>query len=93
VPLEGEEVAQRPRAQRREQPRAGDALAGAGGIRFRRSGLDERDHVAVEPGVDDPLAAEYAHPGAAAGVVGRDLHARSSRIAAPAHRTASLIFT
>ena len=55
--LEGEEVAQCARAQRGEQPRAV-----TGRRRDRRPGLDERDHVAVEAGVEDGVAVEDADP-------------------------------
>ena len=88
--LEGEEVAQRARPQRGEQPRVRDRRAGRGD---RRAGLDERDHVAVEAGVDDGVAVEDADARALPAVVGHELHGRSSCISAAARRIASVIFT
>src|SRR3954468_15918436 len=87
--LEGEEVAQRARPQRREQPRAVDRLTAA---RDRRAGLDERDHVAVEAGVEHLLAAQHADPRPRARLVRHQPHLPSAPSRA-ARRTASTIFT
>jgi hypothetical protein len=57
VPLEGEEVAERPGDQRCQQSRARHRVLGAD----RGAGLDERHHVAVEADVEHGVAVEPAH--------------------------------
>ena len=84
MPLERQEVAQAARSQRGEEPPAGDRRS----LPDWRAGLDERDHVAVEPDVDDRLALEQPDARAAAGLVGDELHG----LTAAARCTASRIF-
>src|SRR5215211_6721087 len=72
--LEGQEVPQRARLERREQPCVGDGPLGAGGC----AGFDEGDHVAVEADVDDGVTVEPPDSGATAGLVGHILHEPTS---------------
>ena len=71
VALEGQEVAQRARAQRGQQPGAVHLAA----LALGSAGLDEGDHVAVEAEVDDRSVLERPHPRARAGVIGHEPHA------------------
>ena len=81
VPFEGQEVADRARAEGRQESRRAERPR-----RTRRTpgsaGFDEGDHVAVEADVDDLVAVEVPDPaGPSRGLVGHVLHVAASSMA------------